>query len=45
MTHDFENRSSERGGLLNISAPGDFEQHMPSIAQWFADHPPGDTRR
>jgi mannose-6-phosphate isomerase-like protein (cupin superfamily) len=45
MTHDFENRSSERSGLLNVSAPGDFEQHMPSIAQWFTDHPPGDTRR
>jgi hypothetical protein len=30
--------------VLNVSAPGNFEQHMPGIAQWFADHPPGDTR-
>jgi quercetin dioxygenase-like cupin family protein len=44
VTHDFENRSAERAGMLNISAPGDFEQHMPGIAQWFAEHPPGDTR-
>jgi quercetin dioxygenase-like cupin family protein len=39
--HDFENRSSNRAGVLNFSAPGNFEQHMPAIAQWFADHPPG----
>jgi mannose-6-phosphate isomerase-like protein (cupin superfamily) len=44
VTHDFENRSSERAGMLNVSAPGDFEQGMPAIAQWFAEHPPGDTR-
>jgi|ERR1700677_639391 len=30
--------------LLNVSAPGDFEGHMSRIAQWFAEHPPGDTR-
>ena len=42
-THDFENRSPARAGALNFSAPGDFEQHMPDIAQWFADHPPGDA--
>ena len=40
-THDFENRGSTRAGALNFSAPGNFEQHMPAIAQWFADHPPG----
>ena len=40
-THDFENRSSARAGALNFSAPGNFEQHMPAIAQWFVDHPPG----
>jgi mannose-6-phosphate isomerase-like protein (cupin superfamily) len=39
--HDFENRGSTRAGALNFSAPGNFEQHMPAIAQWFADHPPG----
>ena len=41
LTHDFENRSSTRAGALNFSAPGNFEQHMPGIAQWFAEHPPG----
>jgi hypothetical protein len=30
--------------MLNVSAPGTFEEHMPGIAQWFAAHPPGDTR-
>ena len=44
VTHDFENRGSERAGMLNVSTPGEFEQHMPGIAQWFAEHPPGDTR-
>jgi quercetin dioxygenase-like cupin family protein len=42
--HNFENRSPERAGMLNVSAPGDFEQHMPGIASWFAEHPPGDPR-
>jgi quercetin dioxygenase-like cupin family protein len=41
VTHDFENRSAARAGVLNFSAPGGFEQHMPGIAQWFAEHPPG----
>ena len=44
VTHDFENRGSERAGMLNVSSPGNFEQEMPGIAQWFAEHPPGDTR-
>jgi mannose-6-phosphate isomerase-like protein (cupin superfamily) len=44
VTHDFENRSAGRAGVLNVSVPGPFEPHMPSIAQWFAEHPPGDTR-
>jgi mannose-6-phosphate isomerase-like protein (cupin superfamily) len=44
MTHDFENRGSERAGMLNVSVPGAFEEHMPGIAHWFAEHPPGDTR-
>lgn len=39
-THDFENRSSARAGLLNFSYPGNFEQHMPSIVEWFQAHPP-----
>jgi mannose-6-phosphate isomerase-like protein (cupin superfamily) len=41
VTHDFENRSDARAGALNLSIPGDFEQHMPGIVQWFAEHPPG----
>jgi mannose-6-phosphate isomerase-like protein (cupin superfamily) len=44
LTHDFENRTTERAGMLNVSAPGGFEDHMPSIAAWFAEHPPGDAR-
>ena len=36
-------RSAARAGMLNISSPGDFEQHMPSIVDWFAEHPPGST--
>jgi mannose-6-phosphate isomerase-like protein (cupin superfamily) len=43
VTHDFENRSGERAGMLNISAPGDFEARMPGIADWFAEHPPGNA--
>jgi mannose-6-phosphate isomerase-like protein (cupin superfamily) len=40
-THDFENRSAARAGALNISAPGNFEEMMPGIAQWFLENPPG----
>lgn len=42
-THDFENRSDARAGLLNLSIPGDFETHMPGIAEWFAEHPPANA--
>lgn len=41
VMHDFENRTEERAGVLNVSVPGDFEEHMPAIADWFAEHPPG----
>jgi len=44
MTHDFENRSSTRAGVLNFSTPGAFEPAMPAIVDWFANNPPGDTR-
>ncbi len=43
VTHDFENRSSSRAGVLNFSIPGDFEKSMPTIAQWFAENPPKDA--
>jgi hypothetical protein len=42
-THDFENRSDARVGVLNLPIPGGFEQHMPGIAEWFAKHPPGNA--
>lgn len=41
VTHDFENRNEARAGALNFSIPGNFEQHMSGIAQWFVEHPPG----
>ncbi len=43
MTHDFQNRSAHRAGVLNVSVPGDFEAAMPAIARWFAEHPPKDA--
>ena len=42
--HDFENRSRRRAGMLNVSAPGNFEEHMPGIAQWFRDRPLADAK-
>jgi len=33
--HDFENRTASRAGMLNVSVPGDFEPHVPGIAEWF----------
>ena len=33
--HDFENRTAERAGALNLSVPGDFEPQMGGIAEWF----------
>jgi mannose-6-phosphate isomerase-like protein (cupin superfamily) len=44
VVHDFENRGSERAGMLNVSAPGDFEEMMPGIAQWFRERAPDDAR-
>jgi mannose-6-phosphate isomerase-like protein (cupin superfamily) len=41
VVHDFENRGDTRAGVLNLSIPGAFEQHMPGIAQWFIENPPG----
>ena len=43
VTHDFENRGPVRAGVLNLSVPGEFEAHMSGIAEWFAQHPPGNT--
>lgn len=41
VTHAFENRGDEPSGALNFSAPGSFEQRMPSIVEWFTENPPG----
>src|SRR5689334_2225956 len=35
MPHSFENRTGKPAGMLNVSAPGGFEEHMPPIAAWF----------
>jgi mannose-6-phosphate isomerase-like protein (cupin superfamily) len=43
VPHDFQNRSLSRAGVLNFSHPGDFEQQMPDIVQWFTDNPPPDA--
>ena len=43
VTHDFQNRSDEPAGVLNFSTPGEFEQHMPAIVDWFEKNPPGDA--
>ena len=42
-THDFENGGDVRAGMLNISAPGGFEDRMPGIADWFRERPPADA--
>ncbi|WP_421592482.1 cupin domain-containing protein [Shinella sp. M27] len=39
VMHEFENRTDERVGLLNIFLPGGFEENMPAIAKWFPDNP------
>jgi len=43
VTHDFENRSDTRTGVLKLSMPGSLERHMPVIAKWFAENPPKDA--
>jgi mannose-6-phosphate isomerase-like protein (cupin superfamily) len=43
LTHDFQNRSAQRAGILNFSIPGNLETEMPAIAEWFAEHPPKDA--
>ena len=35
VTHDFENRSGERAGVLNVFIPGGFEVDMPAIVGYF----------
>ena len=38
ITHDFENRTDRRVGLLNFFIPGGFEKRMPAIVKWFEEH-------
>src|SRR6187399_143787 len=43
VTHDFQNRSDARAGILNFS-PAVFEPEMKGISDWFRENPPGDAR-
>jgi quercetin dioxygenase-like cupin family protein len=43
VTHDFENRSEARAGMLNVSYPAPFEPEMPGIAEWFLKRSPEDS--
>lgn len=38
VTHDFANRTRKKVGILNISIPGGFEDHMPAIVKWFKEN-------
>jgi mannose-6-phosphate isomerase-like protein (cupin superfamily) len=42
--HDFENRTAERAGALNVSVPGEFEPHMQGIAEWFRARSAAESR-
>jgi quercetin dioxygenase-like cupin family protein len=41
VTHAFRNSGDVRAGALNFGVPGGFEQMMPAIVGYFAEHPPG----
>ena len=43
VQHDFENRSKNRSGVLNVFAPGRFESNMPEIVDWFRSNPARDA--
>ena len=43
VTHDFQNRSADRAGVLNVFLPGGFEPLMPAIVDYFAQQ--GDAGR
>ena len=44
-THDFENRSEARAGVLNVFIPGGFEAMMPRLVAWAAGHTGSEPRR
>jgi mannose-6-phosphate isomerase-like protein (cupin superfamily) len=35
VLHDFENRTAERAGTLNVFIPGGFESNMDGIVEWY----------
>jgi len=39
IVHDFENRTDQRAGALNVFIPGGFETNMPAIVDWFRNNP------
>jgi quercetin dioxygenase-like cupin family protein len=41
VTHTFRNSGDVRAGALNFGVPGGFEEMMPAIVEYFAEHPPG----
>ncbi len=41
--HDFENRGTAPCGFININVPAGFEQKMPELVEWFAEHPLSDA--
>ena len=43
VSHDFENRSQKRAGILSFNSGAGFEGEMPGISKWFAENPPGDA--
>jgi mannose-6-phosphate isomerase-like protein (cupin superfamily) len=43
VTHDFQNRSAAKAGMLHFGQPGGFEPQMASIVEWFKDNPAGDA--
>jgi quercetin dioxygenase-like cupin family protein len=43
IQHDFENRSNKKAVVLNIFAPGTFEEKMPKIIEWFKVNPPSNA--
>jgi mannose-6-phosphate isomerase-like protein (cupin superfamily) len=44
VTHDFQNRSAVRAGVLNVFLPGGFEVMMPAIIGYFAHDETADKR-
>jgi quercetin dioxygenase-like cupin family protein len=45
IPHDFENRGAEPCGFIGINVPGGFEEDLPDLVQWFAEHPPEEIRQ